>query len=78
MPFYILCDPAYPILLSVWLIKAFLEHHLMPQKQKYFNHLLSRVRMMVENAFVRLKGRLRCLLKRIDCHLSNIILIISE
>ena len=32
---------------------------------------------MVENALGQSKGRWRCLLKRNDCHLSNIILITS-
>ena len=54
VPLCILCDPAYPILLIFWLIKVYLERHLMPQKQKY---LLSRARMMVENALGRSKGR---------------------
>ena len=34
--------------------------------------------MVVENAFGRLKGRWRCLLKRIDFHISNIPFIVGS
>jgi len=71
VPLFILGDPAYPA--PPWLMKAYPVHDLMSRKQKHFNYRQSRARMVVENAFGRLKGRWRCLLKRNDCHVRNVV-----
>ena len=61
VPLCILGDPAYPAL--TWLMKAYPEQQNMTVRQINYNYRLSRARMVVENAFGRLKGRWRCLLK---------------
>jgi len=62
IPFIILRDPAYPLIPR--LLKPY-TGHLTPQEES-FNWHLSWGRIVVENAFGRLKGRWRCLAKRID------------
>lgn len=66
----ILGDPAYPAL--PWLMKPYQENASTTDAQKLFNYRQSRARMVVENAFGRLKGRWRCLQKRLDCKLANV------
>lgn len=62
IPLMIAGDPAYPLL--PWLIKGY-TGSLTPE-QESFNTYLSSARICIENAFGRLKGRWRCLLKRCD------------
>ena len=64
VPLVILGDPAYPLL--PWLMKPFPDNGRLNDGQKTFNYRQSRARMVVENAFGRLKGRWRVLLKRME------------
>ncbi|XP_041485642.1 protein ALP1-like [Lytechinus variegatus] len=58
------CLHMYPF--KNWLMKAFTNNHQLTRQQAHFNFRLSSARMVVENAFGRLKGRWRRLLKRLD------------
>ena len=53
---------AYPI--QTWLMKPFSDNGSLSPQQKYFNYRLSHARIVVENAFGRLKARWRRLMKR--------------
>ena len=70
VPLVILGDPAYPAL--PWVMKPYPENAHTTPDQKIFNYRQSRARMVVENAFGRLKGRWRCMLKRLDMKLRNV------
>ncbi|XP_047221207.1 protein ANTAGONIST OF LIKE HETEROCHROMATIN PROTEIN 1 isoform X1 [Girardinichthys multiradiatus] len=65
---YLIGDPAYPM--KTWLMKPFSDTGLLTQQQQQYNARLSSAWSVVETAFVRLKGRWRCLLKRNDCSLD--------
>ncbi|XP_071105354.1 uncharacterized protein [Haliotis cracherodii] len=64
MPVVLLGDAAYP--LKTWLLRPFSNRANLTPAQATFNYRLSRARMTAEHAFSRLKGRWRCLQKRLD------------
>lgn len=63
--YYILGNSSYP--LQDWLVKPFSDTGGLTEQQVNFNQKLNQARVVVENAFSRLKGRWRCMLKRNDC-----------
>ena len=75
IPACIIADAAYPI--QTWLLKPFADTPSLTPQQKCFNYRLSRARMVVENAFGRLKGRWRRLLKRNDMTTEHIPTVIA-
>lgn len=69
VPLFLIGDPAYHLL--PWLMKAYPGNNL-TEEQKLFNYRLSRARMTIECAFGRLKGRWRCLLKRLYNDITSV------
>ena len=74
IPLVILGDPAYP--LRSWLLKPFSDTGL-SRKHRNFNLRLSRARVVCENAFGRLKGRWKLLMKRNDGDIRSVPTIVT-
>ena len=69
VPPLILGDSAYT--LSEWLMKLYTDRGNLTPEESSFNVKHSTMQVAVENAFGRLKGRLRSISKRLDLNAEN-------
>ena len=75
VPPYIVGDSMYPLL--SWVMKPFSHSIALSDDKRTLNYRLSRARIVVENAFGRLKARWRRLMKRNDMHVDKIPTVIA-
>ena len=75
VPLYLIGDSAYP--LQTWLMKPFTHGSALTSVQKTYNYRQCRARIVVENAYGRLKARWRRLMKRNDMCIDNIPTIVT-
>ncbi|XP_003389375.1 PREDICTED: protein ANTAGONIST OF LIKE HETEROCHROMATIN PROTEIN 1-like [Amphimedon queenslandica] len=75
VPLFLIGDSAYP--LSSWLMKPFAHNTELNDSERKYNYYLSKSRIVVENAFGRLKARWRRLLKRNDMMIDNVPYVVS-
>jgi len=62
-------DSADP--LQDWLMKPYVDRGNLSREETHYNNLSSVTRVVVENAFGRLKGRFNSLGKRLDLNANN-------
>ena len=75
IPVFLVGDSVYP--LSSWLMKHFPHNSHLTPGQRSFSYHLSKARIVVENAFGRLKARWRRLCKRNDMNIEHIPCVIT-
>uniref|UniRef100_UPI00358E9383 uncharacterized protein isoform X1 n=1 Tax=Myxine glutinosa TaxID=7769 RepID=UPI00358E9383 len=74
--YYIIGGSAYP--LQTWLMRPIPDRGRLTNCQHQYNLKLRLTRSVIEDAFKRLKGRWRCLLKRNDCDLHLVVNMITS
>ena len=72
VPPLIVGDSAYA--LSGWLMKPYTDNGNLTREQVNFKKILSMIRVVVENAYGRLKGRFRSIAKRLGLHVETVCL----
>ena len=70
IPLYLIGDSAYP--LKTWLMKPYTHSPSLTRQQQYYNYRLCKARIVVENAYGRLKARWHRLMKRNDMRMEVI------
>ncbi|XP_077509345.1 uncharacterized protein LOC144120619 [Amblyomma americanum] len=74
VPPIILCDQAFA--LTGHLMKPFPHNGPLQEEKRLFNYHLSKTRRIVENAFGRMKARFRYTMKRMECEIRHVPVII--
>lgn len=77
--YFLLGDSGYQLTLDpIAIITPYTEHRRLDERQKKFNHLHSKARIAIEQAFGQMKTRWRCIfLRSLELHVKNSIKVIA-